>query len=79
MRRVYSDERLLPALSSEQYNGKTVVEIVFGTEAPDTDGGTRSIAVLEAAAEATRNLHQPIDNASHNIQMEPIVSEAGND
>jgi membrane protein len=74
-----SNERLLPASPSEKYDGKTVIEIVFGADAPDTDGGTRSITVIEAAAKAARNLGRPIGDASHNIQMEQTCSENGKD
>jgi membrane protein len=58
-----SDERVLPTSPLEQYDGKSVVEIIFGAEGPDTKGGKRSIAAIQAAAEATRNVHPPQGDA----------------
>jgi membrane protein len=74
-----SDERLLPALPPEHYRGKEVVEIILGTEVPDTDGGTRSFSVVEAAAQASRNLHGSIDNGRQYNQVEDFGVETGSD
>ena len=58
-----SDDRLLPTSPLEQYDGKSVVEIILGAEAPDTKGGKRSIAAIQAAAETTRSVEPPQGDA----------------
>ena len=58
-----SDKRLLPISSLEQYDGKSVVEIILGAEAPDTRGGKRSIAAIQAAAETARSVQPPRGDA----------------
>jgi membrane protein len=73
-----SDERLLPTSPSEQYDGKAVVEIILGTEAPDTDGGTKSIMAIEAAAEAMSKPEPPIGEGERSIQAEQTDSENAN-
>ncbi len=44
-----TDERLLPAFPLEQYDRQKIVNIILGTEAPDTAGGTLSRRAIEAA------------------------------
>lgn len=56
-----ADDRLLPALPSEHYDGKLVVEAIFGTEVPSTQGGQRSLSAIEAAAQASRKLHPMLE------------------
>lgn len=58
-----SDERLLPASPSGQYNGKAVVEIIFGDEIPDTTGGKQSFMAIEAAANAASDPRRSIGAA----------------
>ncbi len=56
-----SDNRLLPALPSERYDGKEVVRVVLGTVTPETQGGARSSTAIEAAAQAGSAPARPID------------------
>lgn len=44
-----TDSRLLPALPPEQYERQKVVNIILGTEAPDTAGGILSRRAIAAA------------------------------
>jgi len=59
-----SDERLLPAVPSEHYDEKEIIEIILGTEVPNTDGGIQSLKVMQAAAQASRGHKGLIDNNS---------------
>ena len=72
-----SDERLLPTSPSEQYNGKAVVEIVFGNEIPDTKGGMQSLRAIEAAANAAGDPCRSICEAARH-QESRTGSETGN-
>ena len=74
-----SDERLLPASPSKQYNRKAVVRIILGAQAPDTSGGAQSIQAIDAAAEATANLHRPGGDTLHNIQESETGPETEKD
>ncbi len=62
-----TDERLLPASSSEHYKGKEVIELLLGTEVPNTDGGIRSLKVVESAAQANLNLHGLLDASPQDL------------
>jgi membrane protein len=62
-----SDERLLPASSSEHYSGKDIIELLLGTEVPNTDGGLRSLRVVESAAQANLDLHNLIDGSPQDL------------
>ncbi len=44
-----TDNRLFPAFPSEQYERQKVVDIILGTEAPDTAGGVLSRSAIAAA------------------------------
>jgi membrane protein len=44
-----TDDRLLPISPSEQYDRQKIVDIILGTEAPDTAGGILSRKAIEAA------------------------------
>jgi membrane protein len=63
-----SDERLLPSSPPEQYDAKTVVEIILGTEAPDSNGGRKSITAIDAAAQATEMPCRSADDSANNTQ-----------
>jgi hypothetical protein len=62
-----SDERLLPASFSEHYNGKKIIELLLGTEVPNTDGGLRSLKVVESAAQTNLELHGLIDGSPQDL------------
>ncbi len=79
LHRSQADERLLPAISPRYYDGREVVEIIFGTDAPDTDGGIRSFKALDAAVLASRDIKEkePIDG-NLLLNQETVTPEALN-
>jgi membrane protein len=49
-----TDGRLLPAFPAEQYDSGKVVQIILGSDAPETAGGKQSRIAVEAAGEGSR-------------------------
>lgn len=48
-----TDGRFLPLLPKDKFDSQTIVQTVLGKDAPDTTGGKRSIAAIEAASNTT--------------------------
>ncbi len=57
-----TDRRLLPAFPAEQYDSGKIVQIILGSDAPETAGGRQSRIAIEAAGEGSRQ-YQSLTNS----------------
>lgn len=55
-----ADGRLLPTSPVEEYNRQKVVNIILGTEAPETAGGNMSRKAIEAVAQKSKRQPQEV-------------------
>jgi len=50
-----TDDRLLPTSSPEKLDRQQIVELILGTEVPETPGGTLSLEAIKAAGRCSRD------------------------
>jgi membrane protein len=56
-----TDDRLLPASPEKSYDYQAVVTTILGNEAPESDGGTKSIRVIQVAAAASGEMDKSLN------------------